>query len=177
MIASEHEILVKEIFQDNLISVAFLRNLAAAENSSWEALLIDLDPIRLSAERNVIGWDLEASSSFTVKSMYVKLVRGPPIWYSMDLWSSSVCLTIKIFLWQAARYRLPSAINLQKQHGPGNGLCAHCVDPEDANYIVFLCPLSKYVWICVGKCLGRPWGPFFFPRHVLPSSEHSRATT
>lgn len=68
-----------------------------------------------------------------------------------------VPLRVCIFLWQASLDCLPSASNLQKRQGPGNGCCAFCASREDANHILFQCAPAKFLWSCVRDSFGASW--------------------
>lgn len=104
---------------------------------SWRALnqheqqdLISLkayiNNVSLSNSLESVKWALEPSGNFSVKSIYGKLLHGPKVNYAKALWAARIPPKVKMFLWQAFLDRLPSAINLQKRHGLGNGSCTLC---------------------------------------------------
>lgn len=82
---------------------------------------------------------------------------GPKVGFSKALWATRVPMKVRIFIWQAAADRLPSTINLLKRHRPGNGCCALCGVPENANHILFQCGPAKFLWSCVREGFGFNW--------------------
>ena len=66
-------------------------------------------------------------------------------------------LKIKIFIWQALRYRLPSGVEMIKRFGPGDGLCRLCAVPESGTHILFSCPAARFLRSFVAEALGPDW--------------------
>lgn len=162
VIASDPDILVKDALCNNHTNITFLCNLSATERSSREVLLLDLGQARLYGNMDVIRWDLEASSNFSMKWTYAKLFPGPQISFTKALWATSVPLKVCIFLWQESKDRLRSALNVQKLHGSGNASCALCGPPEDVDHILFLCALAKFLWSRVRESFSCNWDPRSF---------------
>lgn len=137
VIAARPQIMVSEVFPEGVANVGFLRALSPVEQTSFDALLASLQLISSSSAQESVTCSMEASGKYTVKSTYAKLVCGPKVRFAKAFWATRVPPKVCIFLWQAALDHLPSAINLQKCHGPGNGCCALCGAPEDAIHILF----------------------------------------
>lgn len=146
VIAAEPQTLVSEVFASGVANVGFLRSLMAMEQIALDNPHSSIERVPLGGDQDSIRWELEPLVKFSVKSTYAKLVHGPNIRYARALWASQVPPRVRIFLWQVAQDRLPSAINLKKCHGPGNGCCALCGVPEDANHILFRCASTKFLW-------------------------------
>jgi len=64
----------------------------------WHRIVASLQDVNLLEERDVFVWGLNASGSFTVKSMYAALINNG-IRVSQDIWQIKVPMKIKVFLW------------------------------------------------------------------------------
>lgn len=98
----------------------------------------------------------------------------------MDIWKAHIPTKVKIFPWQMVRNRLPSGVEVQKRHGPRDGLCPLCGTEEDANHIFLKCILAQFLWGCVRDVTGCWWAPTSFGAfHTLTSrlSERTRRLT
>uniref|UniRef100_A0ACD5XXA3 Uncharacterized protein n=1 Tax=Avena sativa TaxID=4498 RepID=A0ACD5XXA3_AVESA len=85
-------------------------------------------------------------------------MRGSlPLSLSAERDSSPLPLSIRIFLWQLLRDRLPSGVEVSKRNGPGNGLCPLCGFPESCTHIMFMCPAAQFLWNFVREALGPAW--------------------
>lgn len=136
-----------------------LRSQSTEEANSLGNMRSLIEHVSLSPNRDVISWELEASGTSMVKFAYAKLVRGPKVRFVKPVWVTRVPLKVRIFLWQAALGRLPSALNLQNCHGPSNGSCALCGSLEDTNHILFQCVPAEFFWSYVSECFGQTWHP------------------
>lgn len=141
MITDAPDVFVSQVFANGEGVFGFLRNLTPAERPKLAQLREFIRNVVLSDEHDAISWGLEASGQFSVKSLYAKLSSGPKMGYAKPMWAARVPMKVRIFVWQAAADRLPSAINLQRRHGPGNGCSALCGEPKNADHILFLCAL------------------------------------
>ena len=100
--------------------------------------------------------------------MYAFLSQGatpPPPPNLRDMWEAKLPLKIKVFSWQLALDRLPSAI--ASRFGPSDGKCALCGEMESADHIFFECSLAKFAWSAMRQALGRDWGPSSFAHLLL----------
>jgi len=64
----------------------------------WHRIVASLQEVNLREEMDVFVWGLNASGSFTVKSMYAALINNG-IRVSQDIWQIKVPMKIKVFLW------------------------------------------------------------------------------
>jgi hypothetical protein len=94
--------------------------------------------------------------------MYLKLSQGASIAHFRDVWAARIPLKIKIFSWQLALDKLPTAINIAARRGPGNGCCKLCGSPEDASHIFFTCSTAVFAWSVTRQLLGCSWCPANF---------------
>jgi hypothetical protein len=91
--------------------------------------------------------------------------------HATDLWKAAVPLKIKIFAWQLALDRLPSNLHIATRHGPSDGTCALCGEPEDAAHIFFSCSLANFAWSVLRQLPGCAWRSSNFAQfhHILSS--------
>lgn len=107
-------------------------------------------------------WPLTASGSFSVKSLYAKLISGSVASKFKDVWRARIPLNIKKKMWQAIRGRLPAADQIRKRNGPASELCALCGGHEDYDHILFKCDFAALLWSCTRSWLSVNWASNFF---------------
>ena len=91
-----------------------------------------------------MSWHLAPSETFSVKTAYQRLFRGPVRGCVSPVWKVSLLLKIKIFMWQLLRDRLPSEVEVRKRHRLGNGLCPMCGILETGTHNLFTCPAPGF---------------------------------
>lgn len=148
--------------------IPFRRAFGLAEHVEWDNLLRDLTPVSLTKAREEFSWALDPSGCFSTKSLYLKLCEGAPMRHFVVLWKIAVPLKVCIFLWQLARKRLPTRVQIQRRHGPSNGICALCGSHEDVNHIFFECAFAKLMWSVVRELLPGSWNPSCFTKLYRP---------
>jgi hypothetical protein len=79
--------------------IGFRRNFGLEEEEQWLQLEETLRSMSFDPERDKVSWNLEASGSFSTRSMYQVLYAGPSIQIAELLWTPSMPLKIKIFSW------------------------------------------------------------------------------
>jgi hypothetical protein len=94
--------------------------------------------------------------------LYRALHQGFSVFRFKDPWKVRLPLKIKYFLWQVARGRIPSGDQVQKRHGPRDGLCPLCGEAKDQNHILFSCVLAKFRCSVFSETLGQQWAPVSF---------------
>jgi hypothetical protein len=139
--------------------IRFRRAFGLAETVEWENLCRIFDMHPFSQGRDKISLGLEESGEFSVNSLYCRMSMGAAVTHFKDVWKTRVPPKIKIFLWQLLRGRLPAGDQLVKRHGPSDGRCALCGEPEDCNHIFFGCNLARFMWAGVRELLGCDWNP------------------
>ena len=82
-------------------------------------------------------------------------------------------LRIKIFIWQLLRDRLPSGVDVEKQHGPGNDLCPLCAVPETETHILFSCPAARFLWSFVSEALRPEWAALDLGKFLKAQANHT----
>jgi hypothetical protein len=162
---------VAQALTDGEVSIRLRRSLDLEGVRQWNLLCTEMAQVQLSEEKDKVLWHLEESGRYSAKSLYAKLSQGATVVHWRDLWQAAVPLKIKIFAWQLALDKLPSALQLATRHGPSNGLCALCGSPEDASHIFFSCALAVFAWSVLRQLLGCSWHPANFAQfhHILSS--------
>jgi hypothetical protein len=89
---------VAKVLSSSPQNISFHRNLVGANLRNWHRIVASLQDVNLLEERDVFVWGLNASGSFTVKSMYVALINNG-VRVSHDIWQIKVPMKIKIFMW------------------------------------------------------------------------------
>uniref|UniRef100_A0ACD5WM96 Uncharacterized protein n=1 Tax=Avena sativa TaxID=4498 RepID=A0ACD5WM96_AVESA len=84
-------------------------------------------------------------------------VLGPGADLDLPLVEGPLPLSIRIFVWQLLRDRLPSGVEVAKRHGPGTGLCPLCGTPKTCSHILFSCSATRALWSFVQEALGPAW--------------------
>jgi hypothetical protein len=89
---------VAQVLSSVPLNIFFRRNLVGANLRVWHRIVVSLQVVNLVEQRDVFVWGLNASGSFTVKSMYVALINNG-VRVLQDIWQIKVPIKIKIFLW------------------------------------------------------------------------------
>jgi len=89
---------VAQVLSLPTLNISFRRNLVGANLRNWHRIVASLQEVNLREEMDVFVWGLNASGSFTVKSMYAALINNG-ISVSQDIWQIKVPMKIKVFLW------------------------------------------------------------------------------
>ena len=140
----------------------FRRTLGPSGTLQWHELNTIITSTVLGADHDEIVWTLDPSGRFSVKSMYAFLAQGATSPHHRDLWEAKLPLKIKVFAWQLAMDKLPSALQIASRFGPSDGKCALCGAWENAAHIFFKCSLAQFAWSTLRESLGRDWRPANF---------------
>jgi hypothetical protein len=134
----------------------FRHGLAQGEALSLDSLR-NLLPEEMPGGVDSPSWRLTTSGSFSVRTAYRALFRGPLLPWTAPLVKAPIPLKTKIFVWQLLRDWLPSRVEVAKRNGPGNGLFPLCVVPETMTHIMFSCPAAQFLWRFLHEALGPEW--------------------
>jgi hypothetical protein len=131
------------------------RMLGSLELEEWNELQALLESVCISEEEDEIQWGLTASKAFTTKSLY-KLITSRGVNYRVaeKLWGCKIPLKIRILLWQVFQNRLQTAQQLKAMKWKGEVDCRLCGVPEDADHLMFACPLASFMWAFLSEALG-----------------------
>lgn len=95
-----------------------------------------------------------------MKSLYQHLTFGGVIDSRLKkLWSSTIPLKVKIFLWQTYHNRIQTADQLSVRNWKGDVNCILCGVVEDARHVLFQCVLAKFAWACCMEAFDWRRGP------------------
>jgi hypothetical protein len=67
---------IATVMSSSLLNIYFRRNLVGANLSNWNRIVVSLQQVNLSQERDAFEWGLKTSEIFTVKSMYAALINN-----------------------------------------------------------------------------------------------------
>jgi hypothetical protein len=139
------------------------RMLGRAELEEWNELQALLENVCISDEEDEIQWELTVSKVFTTRSLY-RLITSGGVNYRVaeKLWGCKIPLKIRIFLWQVFQNRLQTAQQLKAMNWKGDVDCKLCSASEDADHLMFSCPLASFMWAFLNEALG--WDGY--PRSV-----------
>ncbi|KAM0831387.1 hypothetical protein ACQ4PT_065585 [Festuca glaucescens] len=158
-ICDNPKILVANVFNSTHRRPIFRHSFGPTETRQWLELDALLHQVSLSAAHDKLSWRLVPSGAFSTAPLYKALHEGASVFCFNELWKVKIPLKIKHFIWQLSINRLPSGDQVQKRHGPGDGLCPLCRLPEDQNHILFDCSLAKLLWAAFREVLGCSWAP------------------
>lgn len=168
----EKDILVKECWDGEELSVQFNRPFVARELADWELLVETLRGAPLHSGRDTPVRLLEKSGRYLTKSMYRFFsFRGVLDKTLTRLWKSKLPMKLKIFLWMAFHERLQTGVALKQKKWKENVNCSLCNCPETANHILFQCVMARFVWVSFKEVLGWervPGGLSDFFNHWAP---------
>jgi hypothetical protein len=143
--SSDTDLKIAQAYSEEGWRIPFRRNLGKDDMQAWHDLCALVEEIDLEDVSDKISWQLEPSSRFSVRSLYLDLCKAPTIKLTKYLWSYPIPLKIKIFTWQLARGRLPTNNHIQNRGGNSDGKCALCGNAERADHIFFQCVLAQFV--------------------------------
>lgn len=97
------------------------------------------------------------TQKFSTRPLYKFIVNPGCVDQRMvDLWNAKLPLKIQIFMWMLWHDRLQTADQLKTRNWDGPKECKLCREQEDANHIMFRCPLDTSLWCWIRYSLG--WG-------------------
>jgi hypothetical protein len=159
---------VADVLSTVPLNVSFRRSLRGMALDKWLELVGKLVTVQLTDQRDVFVWEPSANKKFTVKSMYLELMKqvgAPPS--KGAFWRTKIPLKIKIFLWYIWKGVILTKDNLAKRKWQGSLKCCFCNSLETIQHLFFDCPLARSVWNVVYITFGvRP--PVSFA-HLLGS--------
>jgi hypothetical protein len=117
---------------------------------NWLKLVGSLLEVQLGEGSDSFLW--LKSKTFSVSSMYNKVMieQGGPS--DVSLWKIKVPLKIKIFLWYLRQGVVLTKDNLAKRQWKGGTDCCFCGKQESIQHLFFECHVASLVWNVVSIC-------------------------
>jgi hypothetical protein len=134
-------------------NISFRRNLVGANLRAWYRIVASVHDINLSEQSDVFVWSLNASGTFTVKSMDAALINNG-VRVSQEIWQIKIPMKIKIFLWYLKKGVVLTKDNLLRRHWTGDKHCCFCHLPETINHLFFDCVYAKFLWRAIHILFG-----------------------
>ena len=128
----------------------FRRSLTGTTLRMWDELRSLCRGVLLSDSRDTIKWKL-GGKGFSVKSFYRYLKARTVKFPKRFLWKVIVPNNIKKIMWLVARRSILTKDVLTHRGWEGDSLCQFCNLEEDADHLLFRCPMARYVWN-VARC-------------------------
>jgi hypothetical protein len=116
----------------------------------WTQLQELLRGVQTQESEDEVIWGLSSSKKFTTGSLYKCLTNGGMSSKMAEkFWKCQLPLKIRIFL---------TGQQLKCRNWKGRETCTLCGEVENANHLLFTCPLAVFVWSFVREALG--WDGF-----------------
>jgi hypothetical protein len=135
------------------LNISFRRNLGDRNLRDWHRIVASLHDLNLHGESDTFVWSLNASGTFTVKSLYAALINNG-VRVSQDIWQVKIPSRIQIFLWYLKRGVILTKDNLSRRNWNGDKSCAFCHYPETIQHLFFNCYYAKFLWRAVHLMFG-----------------------
>ena len=95
-------------------------------------------------------WMLIANRIFSVKSLYLHLVKSDVGFPHKFMWKVKVPAKIKFFLWLLNKKSILTRDNLLKRGSKGDKHCVLCGKEESIDHLFFSCSVARLIWSLVG---------------------------
>ena len=103
---------------------------------AWHRIVASVLDINWSEQKDVFVWNLNASETFTVKSMYAAIINNG-VRVLQDIWQIKIPMKIKIFLWYLKKGVVLTKNNLLRRYWKGDNHCCFCHISETINHLFF----------------------------------------
>jgi hypothetical protein len=147
---------VETVLKSDNINLAWRRSLFGSKLVAWNELRQKLVNIPLTQDQDIFHWNLHPIGQFSVKSLYLALIKEEVPNLNKRLWRIKAPLKIKIFLWYLRRGVLLTKDNLAKRNWKGSKACNFCQGNETIQHLFFECRFARMVWSMMFWALGVP---------------------
>jgi hypothetical protein len=110
---------VASVLRSNTINVAFHRSMVGNNLMAWQQRTTLITNTQINDQRDIFIWSLHQHGKFTVRSMYMALIRPQVVPRNHPIWKIKIPLKIKIFMWYLINNIAPTTDNLVKKHWKG----------------------------------------------------------
>lgn len=147
-------VVVAKVLERVPLNVSFRRAIIGDNLKAWHEIVANVVDINLRGQKDRFTWDASKNGTFTVNSMYKKLMFGNVIPRQSFIWKLRLLLKIKIFLWYLKEGVILTKDNLAKRRWKGSLRCCFCRSHEIIQHLFFDCPMVRYVWSVVHFTFG-----------------------
>nr|CAE04633.3 OSJNBa0028I23.15 [Oryza sativa Japonica Group] len=134
-------VVVAKVLERVPLNVSFRRAIIGDNLKAWHEIVANVVDINLRGQKDRFTWDASKNGTFTVNSMYKKLMFGNVIPRQSFIWKLRLPLKIKIFLWYLKEGVILTKDNLAKRRWKGSLRCCFCRSHETIQYLFFDCPM------------------------------------
>lgn len=143
-----------QVVENDMLQIDFRRNFGDKELQEWNELIEIVDKMVIRDEPDRVVWALNKSGLFTTSSLYRNIMDpGHRDRRIKEIWEARMPMKVRIFLWQVHKYRIKSADQLKRKNWKGDEHCKMCGESEDANHIIFQCPIAVFQWAITREVL------------------------
>jgi hypothetical protein len=161
-ICNQQEWTIDRVMRGGKINLTFRRGFGAVEENEWGELVDLAERVNITQQLDSVCWNLESSGKFTTASLYKELTfPGVSNTWMLNIWTATLPLKIKIFLWQICNDKLQTAEQLGKRNWTGPVECKLCGKIESAEHLFLQCIVASFCWNVVRDALGWPTRPVY----------------
>lgn len=153
LVRNKNEVVAKVVGRVPL-NVSFRRAIVGDNLHAWHEIVANVVDLSLKGQKDVFFWEANKNGTFTVNSMYKKLMYGNVIPRKSFIWKLRLPLKIKIFLWYLKEGVILTKDNLAKRRWKGSLRCCFCRSNETIQHLFFDCPMIRYIWSAVHFTFG-----------------------
>ena len=136
-----------DIWNVSELQISFRRGVTENGMQNWHILTSIAESINYTEDCDSIIWAFDASSNFSVQSMYKTIsFRGIQHVFTPVVWELNVPPRIHIFLWLLSNNKTLTRTNLAKRRNLDNQSCLHCSENETVHYLFFGCCVATTLW-------------------------------
>jgi len=153
---------VTDVWNGSELQISFRRGVTENGMQNWHILTSIAESINYTEDCDSIIWDFDASSNFSVQSMYKTIsFRGIQPVFTPVVWELNVPPRIHIFLWLLSNNKTLTRTNLAKRRNLDNQSCLDCSENETVHYLFFGCCVATALWNYIADIFGIPIGSNF----------------
>ena len=145
-ISNDREITVRGVIEKGWNAMSFKRNIDGGYGGLWDSLKRRCEDILMHGGRDKPMWMLNANRIFTVKSLYLHLVRTDMGFPHTFLWKVKVPAKIKFFLWLLSKKSILTRDTLLKRGWKGDKHCVFCGQEENIDHLFFSYSVARIIW-------------------------------
>ena len=131
--------------------MSFRRTIFGDSEILWDSLKRRCEEIIVYGGRDKPMWMLTTNRKFSVKSLYLHLIKSDVGFPHKFMWKVKVPAKIKFFLWLLNKKSIITRDNLLKKRGwKGDKHCVLCGKEESIDHLFFSCSIARLIRSLVG---------------------------